>query len=398
MKDYSQYHQNDKDIILSHGLRLFELNKDGFDGADVSVNGVSRRIILKDKYSFDRTLKKITDSAGSIKYGDIVTIDSVNWLVLTKEKENQIYEDWIAEKCNGQLKWLSFTGDIKGEWFTFRTVSNANSGIDEGRIVDLGNEYRHIYIPCNDDTKQISKDKRFIFDERPWVVVGVDRISRQGLITLVLKEDTFSVSDNLELSIADYEGNIADYSISIEYGTPLSVSVGDTLQLRSEVRNNGKIASKPVIWFVDDVSIATVNESGILSAISIGVASVTVTLVDDPNVFTTASINVTDSPQEVYSLEITSASSLPDEIKNGQSKSYTGMLRLNSSALNEPLTWEIFSDDKITPTSLATINIKSDHSCTVKSNSNTGCVQIHVFVNSNPAIESWKRIQLKPLF
>ncbi|MCY9594007.1 hypothetical protein PC41400_14475 [Paenibacillus chitinolyticus] len=329
--------------------------------------------------------------------GDLIEWNYEKWLITSMESISTIYYAGTMSKCLGNLKWLNGDGLMRDTWFTFNSISNANSGVNEGQIINLGNEYRHILIPLNENTKLISKDKRFILDQRAWKAIGVDRISKRGIINLTLKEDAVANSDNLELEVADYRGNTANYSLAIINDDPSSISVGFTLQLRSEVKNNGTLVSKPIIWSANNEAVATVNESGILSAHSVGQVIITASLADNPSISTSIDVTIVDIPK-LYTIEIESNSTLPHEIKNGQSKTYIAKVYENSSLVLENLEWQLFSDDQISPTSLGLINSQTNESCIVKNNrSNSGYIQLKVSLVKDASIYRWLRLQMKPL-
>src|SRR5690606_26557810 len=101
MKDYSTYHIPYKERVLSEGDTILNIQKNGFDGKDVVVNSkVNKRVVMYDKYSTTRTLRTIIDNTGSLRFGDVVDTTTDKWLVMTLESRNDIYEKWIAEKCN----------------------------------------------------------------------------------------------------------------------------------------------------------------------------------------------------------------------------------------------------------------------------------------------------------
>ncbi|MCM3274530.1 hypothetical protein M3691_38150, partial [Paenibacillus elgii] len=85
------------------------------------------------------------------------------------------------------------------------------------------------------DTLRLRKGQRFIFDGRPWKLTAIDGLL-SGLIYFELEEDEYNSSkDNLDLRIADYYNNVADYSVTILNGSYVSFEESQALQLNVEV-------------------------------------------------------------------------------------------------------------------------------------------------------------------
>jgi hypothetical protein len=152
-----------------------------------------------------RDQKLITCLDHELKNGDIIDWQSSKWINILTDNMSDIYYRGSLRRCVGQLKWIDSNGLLKEKYFTFKSDSSTNFGVQDGRVMSLGNERRVLITPLDADTKKIVKDKRFIFDERAWKVSALDRISVGGLLILTLDEDEIDKSkDNLELGIADY--------------------------------------------------------------------------------------------------------------------------------------------------------------------------------------------------
>ncbi len=111
MKNYSNYHEisvNDK--IAHDGKLIFEYGLDGFEGYDVTINGVSTKVLITSKYSNsgDGLSKNIIGKIEDIERGLLVEINGENWLVVTKPEDNKIYRKATIKLCNTSL---SLTGE-----------------------------------------------------------------------------------------------------------------------------------------------------------------------------------------------------------------------------------------------------------------------------------------------
>jgi hypothetical protein len=300
----------------------------------------------------------------------------------------------------GQLKWLDSNGLQKERYFTFKSDSSTNFGVQDGRIMTLGNERRNLMAPLDDDTKLIGKDKRFIFDGRAWKVSSVDRISVDGLIILTVDEDEIRPSiDNVELGVANYYIDQATYEVFIANGNPLSLQVGNSIQLNVTVKRNSVELDNPTVTYTSsNPLVASVNSSGLVSGISEGSVIITVSAMGS-----STQLNISVSALgavDNFAISISSTSAIPNEIRKGQTKTYQATVFNNGVLVSDQaVQFELFSDDMLSPTTLATINSQSSTGCIVKNiNSTTGFIQLKVSLLSNPSVFKWQRIEMKSLF
>lgn len=388
-------------LINDSKARISQSFKDSPSYQEVYINSSSTLTgvrIVDDSQSKEQKLV-VAQNEVSYSSGDYLTWNNEKWLTSIVDDMGGIYKRGIVTRCTSSIKWLTTDGFQREAYFSLLNNNLSSIGIQQGQIIDLGNERRQIVIQSNEDTKGINKDKRFIFDGRAWKVVNVDRLS-QGVIYLGLEEDQFDpTNDNIELRIADYYNNLANYTISILNGDSLTIEVGQSVQLNAEIKNNGSVVTMPVQWSVDDTSVAAIDSNGLLTSSGEGEMVVTVSLVDDPSVTDVISVSIQSIPNDVYTMSITSTSTTPDEIKNNQSKTYTISVLLSGTPVDESVSWEMFADDMTNSTNLASITSQSGTSCTVKNNAaNSGYVQLRAVLDRDNSVVAWKRVQMKPLF
>ena len=395
MKDYSTYHIDIKSKILEDGIRNIELAKDGFDGIDVLVNGTAQRVIMYDKYSTTWTWKNVIDLRGNLKFGDIIETPNDTWLIVRLESENIVYQKWIAEKCNSNLKWIDENGAIRSYPCIFYFNTKSNFGVEEKPIMVLPDGRRQVVVQNNEHTRKLNRSKRFIFGGVAYKVIDFDTVSDPGLVNLSLEEDQIKSTDNLDLGIADYFSNISNYTIEIANGENLTVEVGSYVQINTFVRKDGIIVNEELTYFSSDETIAIVDENGLVSFISEGQVVITVSLKNNNNISNTIIFNVQSVVADNYSIALEG----PDEIKYGQSKQYKATVYNNGVIVDKEVVFELFSDDMILPTQLAKIVSQENNVCTIKNNNyNSGYVQLRAFLLEDPSVEQWKRVQMKPLF
>lgn len=156
--------------------------------------------------------------------GEVITWEDEKYLVVSTNPDKNIYTKGRMKRCVGELKWYDSDGDLHSRYFAMKSDPATNFGIEDGRVITVGNERRTIYLSFDVETKDLYKDKRFIFDSRAWKVSAIDTKTIIGLSIVTLQEDLINnENDNLDLEIADYNNRnipetpiaIGDYQISI---------------------------------------------------------------------------------------------------------------------------------------------------------------------------------------
>ncbi|RNB59536.1 Ig-like domain-containing protein [Brevibacillus gelatini] len=334
-----------------------------------------------------------TRRVDGFKTGDIVEyIDAAlcrkSYLFLNTAPTRDNYDMSIMQEADGFLKWIDLEGIVRTTPFTLK--SSYGLGLQEDKIMILSKERRVIFIQANDDTKQIKNEQRFIFDGRAWEVIAWNGL-KDGLIELTLEETQFNdAKDNRELQIADYYGNVAQYTVSILNGTSVSISDKDTLQLNVAVRNNGSHIDNPILTFVSsDENVLTVDKNGLVIPAQVGFANITVLY---KNVSSTIHVNVTPSLVNNYTAEFIGAT----EIKINQSATYNVKFYNNGISIPDKAIFSLVADDGLSATNLASITSSNDTSCTVKANSTIGYIRLKV-MNQNGLIKNEMRIKIRSL-
>ncbi|MCU6709224.1 hypothetical protein M6D81_10945 [Paenibacillus sp. J5C_2022] len=91
--------------------------------------------------------------------------------------------------------------------------------------------------------------------------------------------------------------------------------------------------------------------------------------------------------------------STPYEIKKNLTKEYYIEVMEGSNIITgETVTWELFADDQVSPTTLAVFTSQIGTGCIVKNNNVTsGYVQLKATLVSD-SIVAWNRMQMKGLY
>jgi hypothetical protein len=326
-----------------------------------------------------------------IKRGDLINWFNENWLIISEiGHKRYTYYKGIIQKCNYNIK-FNFQGTIKqfpciADSKIFDIETNQYLSIPAGKIV--------VTLPNNADTDNITLGQRFISMKNAWKVIGIDR-TKNGLLMLWCELDSIISSDDLENEIANAGDYV--YTIEITNGEIASIQENNTLQLTTQVKLNGNVVTdKTVTFSCDNPSIASVDENGLVTAISAGECIITASLAENPNVYDTITITVTALPEHNYAVTISGNTSI---VKN-YTATYTAIFTDNAVPITEESFFYITADDGVSETTLATIQSQDPvaNTCVVKAGSTLGYVKLWCKNTEGTIVSEPFRIQIKNLF
>lgn len=334
-----------------------------------------------------RTISTTTE----IKRGDLINWDGENWLIISEIGQKRYsYYKGIIQKCNYNIK-FNFQGTIKEfpaivDSKVFDTETNQFFSVPAGKIV--------VTMQSNVDSENINIGQRFIKMKQAWKVTGIDR-TNNGLLMLWCDLDTITASDDVVNEVANAGDYV--YTIEITNGETASIQEGSTLQLTTQVKLNGNVVTdKTVTFSCDNPSIASVDENGLVTAISAGDCIITAYLADNPQVYDIITIVVTALPQHNYAVTISGSTSI---VKNYTS-TYTATFTDNGLPISEQSEFWLTADDGVSETTLATIQSQDPiaNTCVVKAGNTLGYVKLWVKNTAGTIISEPFRIQIKNIF
>lgn len=166
--------------------------------------------------------------------------------------------------------------------------------------------------------------------------------SKYQMINTMKKLLVYLITIGLVVMVACKEedmGNVLVASITIagEY-----IEDAGTSQMTAII-SPSNATNKTVNWSVSDESIATISESGLLTAVSNGNVTVTATAIDDSGVSKSRIIGVSGFEEPVIMVESITVSG--DDVTNGTSEQYTAEI-LPVNAENREIIWSV-SDEAL---------------------------------------------------
>jgi len=326
-----------------------------------------------------------------IKRGDLVNWDNEYWLIISEIGHKRYsYYKGIIQKCNYNIK-FNFEGTIKQfpaivDSRVFDVETNQYLSIPAGKIV--------VTMQSNVDSENINIGQRFIKMKQAWKVTGIDR-TKNGLLMLYCDLDTITASDDVVNEVANAGDYV--YTLEITNGEIASIQENNTLQLTTQVKLNGNVVTDKTISFsCDNPSIASVDENGLVTAISTGECIITASLTDNPNIYDTISIIVTALSQHNYAVTISGNT----QITKNYTSTYTATFTDNGVPITQESFFYITADDGVSTTTLATIQSQDPvaNTCVVKAGSTLGYVKLWCKNTAGTIVSEPFRIQIKNIF
>ena len=236
---------------------------------------------------------------------------------------NDFHEDTVPDKLSVDTNVIFFSSDASGRLLT----------------VISGRKWSVSDMPNWTSIQSITGD---VVSPYKWLVSFSasenNGYNREGTIVIRTSEESVDVSVKQEGKKGEYVP-VATVSLS---STELSLTEGDTYELIATVVPSNS-SEKTVTWSSSNTSVATVSSSGIVTANSVGIATITVKTDDGGK---TANCSVTVKPVSVSSVTLDKETL---SLKIGETYSLTATV-LPDKAANKNVSWS--SSD----TSVATVD------------------------------------------
>ena len=298
----TKYGENHKEREYNYSVRNFEkyLNEHP-SSVDVMIDSThTRASIISNKQDQYKLTKQILTST-AINPGSIVEWNDGHWIVYQKEvNPNQAYNSCYMVECNKKLKWIDEYGVEQEEWaYIFSSkdsIVKQNFRTWNRLITPQPNQWLEILVPAK---KTIKMDQKFIIDGRAWFVDEYDATSSKGVTYYSLTEDKIDrMDDNIENGLAN-ANKLDCYKIAIQ--DEISCGLTDNYIISPIVYNDGVIDIQPLGYIIEDRDIASLmllNNNATIVPISKGQTTLKIYLINQPKVFKSIVINITDMTEQ----------------------------------------------------------------------------------------------------
>ena len=300
----TKYGENHKEREYNYSVRNFEkyLNEHP-SSVDVIVDSThTRASIISNKQDQYKLTKQILTSINTtINPGSMVEWNDGHWIVYQKEvNPNQAYNSCYMVECNKKLKWIDEYGVEQEEWaYIFSSkdsIVKQNFRTWNRLITPQPNQWLEMLVPAK---KTIKMDQKFIIDGRAWFVDEYDATSSKGVTYYSLTEDKIDrMDDNIENGLAN-ANKLDCYKIAIQ--DEISCGLTDNYIISPIVYNDGVIDIQPLGYIIEDRDVASLmllNNNATIVPISKGQTTLKIYLINQPKVFKSIVINITDMTEQ----------------------------------------------------------------------------------------------------
>ena len=368
MKDYTDYNNHAKDILLNSSVRTFNIQLQA-ESQDIKIQDKIIKAIVRNHGNPTNEFKEerylIAGKEVDIKRGYIVNYLDEDYIIITDvDKDNEVYNTCKLLKTNRILKWINSKGDPCSSPCIIEDATKYSNGIYENKDIKVGDTRQQLTIPDNKDTKDLYIGKRILTDKiHAYEVSDIKPSSPKGLRMMILEQTEIHHGiDNLDLLIADYYGNAHEYKVEI-LNKSLILNINDTYKLQVNVYDKQtKIDNPEIIYDVYDKEIASI-ENGILTGLKEGTTNIVVRYKD---IADTINVQVVTQqiPSNNYSIEIIGKDSMAID----RTRDYLVKIYNNGIETTDNVKWSI-TDENGNSTDYASIVSSDNTKCTVKTTS-----------------------------
>jgi hypothetical protein len=310
------------------------------------------------------------------------------WITTNTDFYKYVTASAVVRRCNWILKWYNEFGKLQQEpciveYYKFTPMKN----IIDNQYMLIGEKIRYITLQNNSETYKILRNRRFIIDRIAYRVISTDSVTKPGLYLLTVQEHQINPSvDDLTNSVANAYGNSV-YTIDIT-NPDIVFSVGSTpIQLNTVVKLDGQVVTDTVVLYKSsNTSVATVNSSGIVSAVANGNAMITAYLYENDAVYDNLNVAVYSIPVQ----NIVEVISGADSIQNGLTSQYSIYKIINGVQQSDSYTFSLTGSG-------ATMQIIDANHVNITANVDNGSVVLNA-KNNVSGVTISKTIQLVALW
>ena len=354
-------------------------------GTPVTVNGASTAAVVLDA---DKNLGEYDDKnimvKSAFKTGDVVEYQGGKHLVFSQVDKNTNSYAARLRRCNHRIA-FNYKGDV--QWFDVFIEAKVFD-IEEGKVISLPQGNIIVWVQENEQSTKVALTQRFINTGRAWQVTGIDR-TKPGLMRLYCELTATTSDDDMVHEIADYYKYAHNYAVSVSNQQPVEIALGETTQLIFTVTDNGAAVSTLPAFTCTSSSeaIATVSNTGLITGVANGEATITAAITGYPDAKVTISAKVTGSVTPSYSVAITFKNSA--QIKVGSSaKPFTAVIYENGTAITtKSVTWSVKNKD-YTGETMAALSDMTGTTCKLSVPNNNAYIGYSVVLNATLADDS----------
>lgn len=308
----------------------------------------------------------------------------MKFLVTDIDENQQIQTKGIIQLCNNTINLY-----LNSVLYYIPCVvnSNINLSLDETKFVAIPNSTIIVYVANNTINQNITRNQIYNLSGDNYKIIDINRVVKPGL--LVLK---------MEYAVEEVEEHL--FEITILNGENIKISQSETLIIDVELKDNGVIVTSPALLYSSsDESIVTIDDSGLITGISIGNAIITCKLQNNETVCDTINVTVEEIPiEDSFSINISGETT----VKLGNDITLTANV-LNNGIVDiaKSVIWFVTNQDGSNNQYVSIVS-QDGNSITLQATDNSSYVNKYVLIrsikNDDNDVYSEHLVQIKSLF
>lgn len=266
------------------------------------------------------------------------------WLADNPSNIASVTGNALVKRCNAVWNALDYYGNIVSEPMSITkptTTANANADTE---MMNLADSYMDCIIQANEWTlANLRNNTRMILGTSGFAVRGLSDYIRE----FTDQQDSvrilrFSLYYQEPLETDDMENQVAGglaFSWQINVTGPKSMQAGQSAAFTADsLRNNEPVPAAQTVtyqWASLNTEVATVDETGLVTAVTDGQVTITCTLAENTNIYTEVQLAV-----QAASSGLSWASELPENVPVYQSRS------ISVTGAQGPVSWSFSGPDE----------------------------------------------------
>ena len=258
-----------------------------------------------------------------IPVGAYVKYNNSIWIVYNPDNIASPTGNTIVIRCNTTYNTLDYYGNlVKTPMFYAKGTVLASSPYYMEISATLDG-YQHVIMQLNEVTEKITNNTRIILGKSAFGMYGVSDFPEEftgdpnscHIFRADIRLQETVESDDLVNHVADCKY----FSFTIDIGGNAVMYEGEPQTLSVTARREGKVVvsteENPItyVWTSSDETVATVDEYGVATPISVGYCQITCSVKENPSITNVFGFNVVERESQTYINFITP---IPDEIRS----------------------------------------------------------------------------------
>lgn len=268
-----------------------------------------------------------------------------NWWIVYKPNNLSVgIGQAVVRRCNAEIKTLDFYGNIQSVPMSYAKMGTLGNASHPTENSIIAKNYINCICQYNSVSADFRENTRMILGNMAYSMRGVNNFTREytedensvHLISFTIELTELLPQDDVKNGVAD---GLA-FSWEIVPGATTSMNEGATQLITVQsVRNGENISSteeNPIgyTFTSSNKNVLTVDENGLVSAISEGEAEVTISLAQNPSIQAQVSISVSATAKGL------SFTKMVDEIHQFESAEISAVWTENGEETDEPVDFE----------------------------------------------------------